>query len=54
MMLDWLGHTETVRGARMIEGAVASVLSDPAHRTADLGGKLGTAEITRLVIDRLR
>lgn len=53
MMLDWLGHPETIRGARMIERAVASVLSDPVHRTTDLGGSLGTVEITRLVIERL-
>ena len=25
MMLDWLGHPETIRGARLLEGAVASV-----------------------------
>lgn len=54
MMLDWLGHAETLRGAQIIQRAVESVLSDPAHRTTDLGGKLGTAEITRLVIERLQ
>ena len=53
MMLDWLGHPETVRGARMINAAVEAVLSDPAHRTADLGGKLSTTEMTRLVVAAL-
>ncbi len=53
MMLDWFGQPETIRGARMIEAAVKSVLADPAHRTTDLGGKLGTAEITRLIVSKL-
>lgn len=53
MMLDWLNQPSLVRGARMIEAAVASVLSDPAHRTTDLGGTLGTAEITRLIIGEI-
>ena len=53
MMLDWLRHPATVRGARMIAAAVESVLTDPTHRTADLGGRLGTAEITRLIVAQL-
>lgn len=53
LMLDWLGHPETRRGARLIEAAVETVLSDPAHRTVDLGGNLGTAEITQLVCQAL-
>jgi 3-isopropylmalate dehydrogenase len=53
MLLDWLGHPETRRGAWMIARAVEAVFANPAHRTADLGGELGTAEITRLVIANL-
>lgn len=53
MMLDWLGRPETIRGARMIGAAVESVLADPINRTPDLGGKLSTAAITRLVIEKL-
>lgn len=53
LMLDWLGHVETRRGARLIEGAVMAVLAHPAHRTADLGGNLGTADITRLICQSL-
>jgi 3-isopropylmalate dehydrogenase len=53
MMLDWLGRPELERGARMIEAAVRSVLADPDHRTTDLGGELGTAEITRLIISAI-
>ena len=53
MMCDWLDHPETRRGARLIEAAVQTVLSDPAHRTPDLGGQLGTAAMTRLVIANL-
>ncbi|MEO6002359.1 MAG: isocitrate/isopropylmalate dehydrogenase family protein [Opitutus sp.] len=53
MMLDWLDHPETTRGAQMIESAVTRVLADPAHRTSDLGGTLGTRAITDLVIKAL-
>jgi 3-isopropylmalate dehydrogenase len=53
MMLEWLGHPDTVRGARLIERAVAHVLSDPAHRTADLGGSVGTAQMGDLVCGAL-
>ena len=53
MMLDWLGHPETVRGGRVIEDAVAQVLSDPANTTADLGGKLRTSEMTMRIITAL-
>ncbi|WP_414661188.1 isocitrate/isopropylmalate dehydrogenase family protein [Horticoccus sp. 23ND18S-11] len=53
LMLDWLGHVETRRGARLIETAVATVLANPSHRTADLGGNVSTAEITRLICEAL-
>jgi 3-isopropylmalate dehydrogenase len=53
MMLDWLDHPETVRGARMIDAAVAHVLAHPANATADLGGKLSTTEMTARVIGAL-
>jgi len=49
MMLDWLGHPETIRGARLIERAVNRVLTDPTHRTTDLGGKTTTTEMGDLV-----
>jgi len=53
MMLEWLAHPETVRGAQLIEAAVARVLADPARATADLGGKLSTTQMTKLVIAAL-
>ncbi|TWU60961.1 isocitrate/isopropylmalate dehydrogenase family protein [Crateriforma conspicua] len=46
MMLDWLDHPEAKRGAEALKAAVADVLSDPNQRTADMGGKLSTVEIT--------
>jgi 3-isopropylmalate dehydrogenase len=49
MMLEWLGNPETIRGARLIERAVERVMSDPAHRTADLGGTTSTAAMGDLV-----
>ncbi len=53
MMLEWLDHPETLRGARLITDAVARVLSDPDHRTADLGGKTSTAQMGNLVCQAL-
>ena len=53
MMLDWLEHPETVRGARLIEAAVTAALQDPMNRTPDLGGRLGTTEMADRVIARL-
>jgi 3-isopropylmalate dehydrogenase len=54
LMLDWLGHPDTVRGARLIELAVERVLADPANRTTDLGGHVGTARMGNLVCEALR
>ncbi len=57
MMLRWLAETkadaEAARGAEMIESAVARALADPNNLTADLGGKLGSAEMTNCVLERL-
>jgi 3-isopropylmalate dehydrogenase len=39
MLLDWLGHGEAHRA---IEAAIDRLLADPARRTRDLGGALGT------------
>jgi len=49
MMLDWLSHPETVRGAQMIYGAVERCLADSRNRTADLGGRLTTAAMGDLI-----
>lgn len=53
MMLDWLDHPETLRGARLITDAVARVLANPAHRTADLGGKTSTTQMGDLICQAL-
>ncbi len=50
MMLDWLGTEETKRGARMIYHAVECVFANPAHRGADLGGKINTEAMGDLVV----
>ncbi|TBW36093.1 isocitrate/isopropylmalate dehydrogenase family protein [Siculibacillus lacustris] len=46
MLLDWRarrsGDARLATAARVIEDAVDTVLADPACRTADLGGPLGT------------
>ena len=53
MMLDWLEHPETSRGARLIENAVARVLADPENATADLGGRMRTTEMTARIIEAI-
>jgi 3-isopropylmalate dehydrogenase len=54
MLLEWLDHPETIRGAQTIRGAVEDVFKDPANRTPDMGGKLTTGEMAEKVIRALR
>jgi 3-isopropylmalate dehydrogenase len=53
MLLEWLGHRhrrpELERAAQAIESAIDASLKDPATRTADLGGSLGTQAFARHV-----
>ena len=53
MMLEGLGHADTLRGARLIERTVERVLADPANRTTDLGGKVTTAQMGSLICEAL-
>jgi 3-isopropylmalate dehydrogenase len=53
MMLEWLEHPESKRGANMIYDAVAKTCSDPRQSTRDLGGSLSTTEVGNLVIAAL-
>ena len=53
MMLEWLDDPETLRGARLIRDAVARVLANPDHRTADLGGKTSTTQMGDLICQAL-
>jgi len=50
MLLDWLsikhGKDAFASAARAIEGATDTLLRDPARRTRDLGGALGTKAFT--------
>jgi isocitrate/isopropylmalate dehydrogenase len=53
MLLDWRGRRDADPGlteaAALITAAVDTVLDDPATRTRDLGGPLGTAEFAEAV-----
>jgi isocitrate/isopropylmalate dehydrogenase len=53
MLLAWLGARNgdgaLAAAAKKIEAAVDSTLKDPATRTADLGGRLGTREFAKAV-----
>jgi 3-isopropylmalate dehydrogenase len=53
MMLEWLDHPDTARGATLIRRAVETVLANPANRTPDLGGTLTTAQMGDLVVGAL-
>jgi 3-isopropylmalate dehydrogenase len=50
LMLDWLGEAAA---AHRIQAAVATVFSDRAARTRDMGGTLSTSEMTDAIIARL-
>ena len=58
MLLDWLGgrhrRPELGAAAKAIESAIDASLQDPATRTADLGGKLGTRAFARHVAGLIR
>jgi 3-isopropylmalate dehydrogenase len=53
MLLEWLSarhkRSEFDQAAKAIESAIDASLKDPATRTADLGGKLGTRAFARHV-----
>lgn len=53
MMLDWLDHEETKRGAAMIHRAVAEVFRTPSSRTRDLNGSLSTEQMGDLIAARI-
>jgi isocitrate/isopropylmalate dehydrogenase len=57
MLLDWMGRragdAALTAAARRIETAVDRVLDDPATRTRDIGGTLGTAGFADAVVQAL-
>lgn len=57
MLLDWIGQRNRDAACReaaaRIESAIDRVLADPARRTRDLGGPLGTAAFAQAVIGEL-
>src|SRR5258708_28536691 len=56
MLLGWIGArgaNRALAAAKSIDAAVDAALKDPATRTADLGGKLGTQEFARAVAAKL-
>ena len=57
MLLDWLarkhGDAKFASGAKLIEESLDALLKDPARRTADLGGKLGTKVFTKALSEEI-
>jgi 3-isopropylmalate dehydrogenase len=54
MLLEWLGirhgNEDFLRAHRAIDTALDALLADPARRTADLGGPLGTSAFADAVV----
>lgn len=57
MLLEWLGvrhgDTRLIDGGRAMIRAIDATVAEPATRTRDLGGALGTMEFARAVADRI-
>jgi len=57
MLLDWLGRRRADAALReaaaRIEAAVEAILGDPAQRTRDVGGPLGTTDFAAAVVGEL-
>jgi len=58
MLLEWLAHKHgqggCARGSRLIVESVDALLRDPATRTPDVGGTLGTKAFTTALIEEIR
>src|ERR1700704_2220687 len=58
MLLEWIGERRYddrfTRAANAIEGALERTIADPAGRTRDLGGPLGTKAFGERVVETLR
>jgi 3-isopropylmalate dehydrogenase len=58
MLLDWRGRRDgeprLIEGAAAIEDAIDQVLRDPATRTRDIGGELGTDRFSAAVCAAIR
>lgn len=58
MLLGWLARKHRrenfATAERVIESAVDALIKDPARRTRDLGGPLGTKAFTAALCDRIR
>jgi len=53
MMLESFEEPECVEAAGKVRKAVETVMADAANATGDLGGKLSTSEMTRLIVGAL-
>ncbi len=53
MMLEWLDHDESPRGAALIYRAIDQVFGVPENRTQDLHGSLTTAQMGDLITNQL-
>jgi len=58
MLLGWLAkkqqRAKCASAQRLIEAAVDALIENPATRTPDLGGPLGTRAFTAALCDRIQ
>jgi isocitrate/isopropylmalate dehydrogenase len=58
MLLEWLGdrhkNAACKQAGRKIDAAIDTALKNPATRTADMGGKLGTQAFAKVVAEQLQ
>jgi 3-isopropylmalate dehydrogenase len=53
MMLEWLNHPSTIRGAAWVREAVKRTLQHAERRTPDLGGSLRTTDVGDLIVKEI-
>jgi isocitrate/isopropylmalate dehydrogenase len=53
LMLEWLGHQDTIQGVATIRKAAEVVLSDPQRGTPGLGGTMTTWQMGEAILAKL-
>jgi len=58
MLIDWLGAKRQsmafAEAGQAMQAAVESVLANPATRTADIGGSIGTKAFGQAVVNAIK
>lgn len=54
MMLEWLDHPETARGAAILHRSVEKCFNEPGNRTPDLGGSMTTSQMGDRIVAEIQ